>query len=75
MQIDTITQPKTGDLCLVQGHPNHSDGKVNAYRVVCVKSVDGDVEIVLNRRLNIWFSWNKYMTGKSWVIDCRVVLP
>ena len=73
MQIDTITQPQKGDLVLVQG--TITIDRVESYRVAEVKLVDGDAEIILNKRRNVWFSWNGYMSGKSWVTDCRVVFP
>lgn len=73
MQIDTITAPKKGDLVLVQGIGKPP--KVEAYRVAETKIVEGDIEIILNKRRNIWFSWNTYMAGLSWIKDCRVVKP
>lgn len=73
MQIDTITVPKKGDLVLVQEAVPAN--RVQAFKVAEVKIVDEDTEIILQKRNNIWFSWNAYMTGKSWVTDCRVVTP
>ena len=73
MQIDTITAPQKGDLVLVQGTITAS--KVEAYRVAEVKNVGGSLEVILNKRRNVWFDWNCYMSGKSWVTDCRVVTP
>ena len=73
MQINTITAPKKGDLVLVQGIGKPP--KVEAYRVAETKIVEGDIEIILDEHRNVRFSWDTYMSGKSWVTDCRVVTP
>jgi hypothetical protein len=73
MQIDTITQPQKGDLVLIQG--TITVDRVEPYRVAEVKETPDGTEIILNKKRNVWFNWGTYMSGKSWVTDCRVVFP
>jgi len=73
MQIDTITQPRKGDLVLIQDWLLGTN--VHAFRVDEVKETSDGTEITLRKRGNIWFDWGLYMAGVSWVKDCRVVLP
>lgn len=66
-------QPKTaisvGDLLVVQSN----DGKIHAHKVEEVKEVDGDTEIILRKRGNIWFSLTRYFEGLSWIKEVRLI--
>lgn len=68
-------QPKTvitkGDLLIVQD----KDGAIQYHKVHEVKQVDGDEEVILQKRGNIWFSRNRYNEGGSWVKEVRLVTP
>lgn len=67
--------PKKGDLVLVQGKFPNSDDNVQLYRISDVKTVDGYREVILFPRKNIWFSWDQYQSGTSWVTDILAVSP
>ena len=61
--------PKRGDLVLVSGKFPNNDDNVQLYRISEVKAYDGYTEVILFPRKNIWFQWERYLSGKSWVTD------
>jgi len=66
--------PTINDLVLVQSKRDDAYDNIELYRIADVKSVGGDLEIILFPRKNIWMSWNQYLAGKSWVKDIQIVL-
>lgn len=73
MNISSIVAPQKGDLVLIQG--TLINNTVHPYKVAEVKEVDGDLEIILDKRKNVWFSWNLYMNGNSWITDYKLITP
>jgi len=58
-----------GDLLLVEG-PDF----VKMFTVRQVKHIDGDKEIILQIRGNIWFSLHGFLQKRSWIKDVRKVV-
>ncbi len=57
--------PKKGDVLIIQ---TKKSGRKNILVLVKdVINVDGDFEIILNKRTNSYFIWSMYFKGESWV--------
>ena len=65
---------KVGSLLLIKGRKNKADPfTIKACKVLQLKEVEGDIEIILDTRRNVWFSYYKYLDGASWVRKCLLV--
>lgn len=59
---------RKGALVIVEG-PDF----LKSFTVQEVKTVDGDEEIILRKRDNVWFSMTAWAEGRSWIKDIRRV--
>ena len=57
--------PKSGDLLVIK--TNKSGSKLISCQVKEVLKVGDDVEIILQKSTNSFFSWKMYRHGESWV--------
>lgn len=65
----TVGSLRKGDFVIVEG-PDF----LKSFTVREVKTVEGDEEIILRSRDNVWFSSTALVEGRSWIKDARRVV-
>lgn len=68
--VTTIADIKIGDKIIISG--KEYDGE--PFRVQNVKVSDRDgTEIIINKKMNIYFNLGMYLKGESWVNECQIL--
>jgi hypothetical protein len=69
-EVKLLTDLKEGDTIIITG----DNLKCEPLKVQMVKVSEQDgVEIIFNKKKNLFFNLGMYLEGKSWVKECMVI--